>query len=217
MKLIIARRSAAVWTYCVELVREKYARNFGAEVNPSPDAFIAVHAGGTTSDTVSACAGVTFGSDKPFFSERYLDRDIGHEIEGMFGMRSERQWIGEIGPLASRQDGAGKEIIRLTPVLMWCLGMRYILCTATEPLTKLFRVLKIPFSALHAASGDRLSPAERARWGTYYDARPVVGVIPLNGIATLFSDITGRYAFADPEVTVLENRAPRHIGVAPEG
>jgi hypothetical protein len=217
MKLIVARRPAATWAYCAELVREKYAKNFNAEVNPNPDAFVAGHSGVIAADTVSACAGITFGSDKPFFSERYLDGDIGAEIERMFGLRPDRQRIVEVGPLASRQDGAGKEIIRLTPVLTWCLGMRYILCTATEPLIKLFHLLKIPFSPLQAASRDRLLPAERERWGSYYDARPVVGVIPLNGIASLFSDITGRYSFTDPEVTVIENRAPRHVGAASEG
>jgi len=216
MKLIVARRPAATWNYCVELVRERYANEFGAEVNPNPDAFVAGHSGVVAADTVSACAGVTFGSDKPFFSERYLDEDVGSEIERIYGARPERQRIVEIGPLASRQGGAGKEIIRLTPVLMWCLGHRYILCTVTEVLTKVFHTLKIPFSPLQAASLDRLSPAERERWGSYYESRPVTGIIPLNGIASLFTDITGRYAFTDPEVTVLEHRAPMHIGM-PEG
>lgn len=217
MKLMVARRPAAIWAYCVELVREKYSKNFGAEVSPDPDAFVAGHSGVAAPDTVSACAGITFGSEKPFFSERYLDGDISSEIERIFGTRPDRQRIVEVGALASRRDGAGKEIIRLTPVLTWCLGMQYILCTATEPLTRLFQALKVPFTPLQLASGDRLSLAERQRWGSYYETRPAVGVIPLNGIASLFCDITGRYAFTDPEVTVLEHRALRQVSMASEG
>lgn len=217
MKLILVRRPAAMWTYCVDLVRETYARSFGAAVDPNPDAFVAGYSGPAAADAISACAGLSFGSDRPFFSERYLDDEIAAEIERVFGARPDRQRVVEVGPLASRRGGAGKEIIRLTPVITWCLGMRYLVCTATAPLIGVFRHLRIPFSALRPASRDRLAPAERDRWGSYYDTDPVVGVIPLDGIAALFSDTTGRYAFTDPEITLLDDRAARAAGVATGG
>lgn len=210
MQLSLVRRPTEAWGSCVELVREQYASSFGADVEPNPDAFVVGRSSATpaNSEIIAACAGIMFASGKRFFSERYLDDPIEKHVERLFGTKPERQRIVEIGPLASRKGGSGKEIIRLTPMIMWCLSMQYIMCTATGPLIETFQYLKIPFSPLKVASRNRLAAAERDRWGSYYDSRPVVGVIPLNGIASLFSDTTGRYAFADPVITLLDERAP---------
>jgi hypothetical protein len=216
MKFILARRSTTLWTRCVDFVRDRYAKAFEAEINPSPDAFVACYSGTAVIEGISACAGVTFGCDKPFFSEQYLDEKIDVLVEREFGGRPERRRLIEIGALASRHDGSGKEIIQLLPVMTWCLGMQYVLCTATGQLCKLFQDLKVPFMPLQAASQDRLPEAERERWGRYYSTGPVVGVVPLNRIAELFTSATGRYAFAAPEITLLDKRTPCPIKQARE-
>lgn len=215
MKLSLARRSTEAWESCVQLVRQRYATSFDAQVHPDPDAFMVGYSDTTSarSNDIAACAGLTFASNASFFSERYLDARIEDCIQGLTGVKPDRQRIVEIGQLASKHNGSGKEIIRTAPVMMWCLGMHYIMCTATRSLIGTFQNLKIPFAPLQAASRDRLSAAERERWGSYYDEQPVVGVIPLNQIASLFSDTTGRYAFADPVITLLDPRPHRHVGV----
>lgn len=217
MKLSLARRPTEAWKSCVQLVRQRYAASFDAEVHPDPDAFVVGYSDTTSafSDGISACAGITFASRASFFSERYLDDRIENCVERLSGVKSDRQRIVEIGQLASRHDGSGQEIIRMVPVMMWCLGMQYIMCTATTAVVGFLQKMKIPFAPLQAASRDRLSAAERERWGSYYDESPVVGVIPLNQIAPLFSDTTGRCAFADPVITLLDARKPRH-GLAKE-
>jgi hypothetical protein len=217
MKLSLARRPTEAWKSCVQLVRQRYTASFDAEVHPNPDAFVAGYSDTISafSKDISACAGLTFASGAPFFSERYLDDRIEDCVEQLSGVRPDRQRIVEIGQLASRHDGSGKEIIRMAPVMMWCLGMQYIMCTATTPLISIFQKMRIPFAPLQVASRDRLSTAEREQWGSYYDENPIVGVIPLDQIAPLFSDTTGRCAFADPVITLLDARTPRH-GLAQE-
>jgi hypothetical protein len=192
----------------VGLVRARYASSFDADVEPNPDAFVVSHEDATSE--ITACTGLTFASEAPLFSERYLDDPIESYIGRLFGATPDRQRVVEVGALASRRHGSGKELIRLASVITWCLGMQYVLCTATDQLISLFRYLKIPFAPLRAASRDRLAATQRERWGRYYDTKPVVGVIPLSGIASLISDTTGRYSFADPVVTLIDARTSRH-------
>ncbi|QRN98750.1 thermostable hemolysin [Archangium violaceum] len=189
----------------MELVREKYASSYGADVMPRPDAFLAgfMDENPGTPHKVDACAGLTFGSDRPFFSERYLDESVESAITRRFGVAPDRKRIVEVGSLASGKGGAGSEIIRLTPLVTWCLGMQYILCTATLALATTLARLSIPFTPIQAAEISRLDPSEQSQWGTYYESGPKAGVISLKDIAALFANSTGRYSFADPEVTLL--------------
>lgn len=127
----------------VELAREIYHKAYEATVLPTPDAFIVAEPiGGTGAraaqdgDPLLACAGLTFGTDKPLFSEHYLDRGIETEIERRFKTRPDRRRVVEVGALATRRRSVGGEIIRATPIVAWCLGMEYILCTVTTGLTK---------------------------------------------------------------------------------
>jgi len=205
MKITLVRENSELWGACIQLVRERYAVSFGADVVPRPHAFLAgcspKSCGG--GGEVVACAGITFASSRPFFSERYLDRTVEHAIEERLGKRPKREQIVEIGSLASGVPGAGSEIIRFTPVFVWWLGKQYILCTSTATLSSTLHRLHIPFTALGSAEAERLEPTERGRWGGYYDTSPRVGVIPLNKIGTLVEHATGRYSFADPGVTLL--------------
>jgi hypothetical protein len=86
--------------------------------------------------------------------------------------------------------------------------MRYLLCTSTATLAAALERLHIPFTPLGRAERERLDPAERARWGEYYEATPQVGIIPLANIGTLFAHATGRYSFAAAEVTLLASDPP---------
>ncbi|PTL81304.1 thermostable hemolysin [Vitiosangium sp. GDMCC 1.1324] len=205
MRISLIRRSSELWNPCVELVRQKYASSYGADVMPRPDAFLAGFMDETPGGSlkVDACAGLTFGSERPFFSERYLDETVEAAISRVSGVQADRRRIIEVGALASGKGGAGSEIIRLTPLVTWCLGMQYILCTATAALVTVFSRLSIPFTPIQAAERERLDPSDQDRWGSYYESGPRTGVISLKDIALLFANSTGRYSFADPEVTLL--------------
>lgn len=213
MRLLLARRPSESWNSCVTLVREKYATAFGADVAPNPDAFLVgyMEAAPGPSQKAAACAGLTFGSERPFFSERYLDEKIENVIARRFGSAPERSRIIEVGSLAGGVGRSGHELIRVTPLIAWCLGMQYILCTATAQLSVIFRKLSIPFTPFIPAERSRLDASEQSRWGGYYDSKPWTGAIPLRDAVPMFADLTGRYSFTDPEVTLLAgDRQPEH-------
>lgn len=208
MRIHLAHRLSNRWMSSVELVHESYAAAFGAQVLPDPDSFVTGTAlDGAHSGRVVACAGMTFGADRPLFSERYLSEPLEQGIERHFGSMPSRARIVEVGPLASRVPMAGKEIIRVAPIVAWCLGMEYILCTATQALTGTLARLGISFVPFEPARRERLDPADRDRWGTYYDGQPYAGVIPLDYLSQVSAESTARYSFLDMEFSLLADEA----------
>jgi hypothetical protein len=199
LKISIARRLTANWLSAAELVRETYARTYAAEVMPDPDCFIVGHQGAA----LASCAGIAYADGGPLFSERYLDRPVEQELERRFGVGVDRGRVIEVGALAGSGRGAGQAMIRITPVIAWTLGMEYILCTATSGLRVALQRSGIAFTPFGAADAAGLTPDELQAWGSYYRQQPMVGVISLRGLSPLFAEATGKYAFLDPEVTLL--------------
>ncbi|AEW97845.1 MULTISPECIES: thermostable hemolysin [Streptomycetaceae] len=203
LKIHVVPRSSPTWLDAAELVRVTYRDTYRATIAPDPDAFlIAADAAGTRPDIVS-CAGITYASAGPVFSERYLGSRCETAIGERFGHPVDRSRVIEVGALASRGSGAGQEIIRLTPIIAWCLGMEYILCTVTRGLRAALDRASIPFTVLAPADPGVLAPAERTSWGSYYDQEPQVGAIDLRVLAALFAAATGRYSFVRPEVALI--------------
>jgi hypothetical protein len=217
VKISLARAKTTQWLAASELAREIYHKTYEATVLPTPDAFIVAEPiGGTGAraardgDALLACAGLTFGTDKPLFSEHYLDRSIETEIERRFKTRPDRRRVVEVGALATRRRSVGGEVIRATPIVAWCLGMEYILCTVTTGLIKALDRAGIEFVPFEPADPDRLGPGEVERWGSYYAYGPQVGVIRLNSLHRLFSATTGRYSFADMQLSLIGEEEATH-------
>lgn len=210
MRVSLARRLSEPWLSAVEFTRRSYADSFGADVLPDPDSFL-VATESRDSSAVVACAGMSFASEFPFFSERYLDEPAESAIARRFGVTPARRRIVEVGPLAGGAPFAGREIIRLTPITAWCMGMQYILCTVTQRLARTLRRQHIDFLPFQAAEPDRLDAEQRGRWGSYYDDGPQVGVIALDRLSRLFSDATGRYCFLDVDIDLLATDAQREV------
>ncbi|MEU8544123.1 thermostable hemolysin [Streptomyces sp. NPDC048717] len=208
LKISLAQRDTDDWHQAVELARTTYADVYAADIKPDPDAFVvASRADADRPEDEDAralvgCAGLTYGLDRPFFSERYLDTGVEEAIAAHTGGPVDRGRVIEIGALAG-PGGAGREMVRLIPIIAWTMGMEYILCTATEQLGTLFDRLGVNFTALGEADPGRLGPGEPATWGTYYDQRPVAGFIDLSRLSGLFAGSTGRYAFFAPVVELL--------------
>ncbi len=206
------------WSQAVDLVRQKYRRSFGAEVKPNPDCFVvctADHGVGAGASEVVACAGITFSSDARLFSEQYLDEPIERIISRSERRPASRDAIVEVGPLASVEHRAGTELIRAVPILSWCLGKRYILCTITENLMLIFDAVGLNFQPIRGAEAARLGDGERERWGSYYEQRPQTGYIRLDAIADMFARNTGRYRFAALDIRLEEHRRAEHYNEAP--
>jgi hypothetical protein len=199
----MAPRGTDAWHEAREFARATYAEIHQAAIKPDPDAFIiAAGPDAEGAPTVQGCAGCTYASQEPFFSERYLDTTAEQAIEKHTGAPVDRSRIVEIGALAG-PGGAGQEMVRLIPIIAWCTGMEYILCTVTARLRHLLQQLDITLTVLGDADPERLDTGERASWGTYYDQLPQVGFIELRVLAPLFAGATGRYAFLEPVVELL--------------
>ncbi|MFC8174153.1 thermostable hemolysin [Streptomyces sp. NPDC057242] len=215
LKISLALRDTDGWHRAGELARTTYAETHAADVKPDPDAFVLAvpsERDPVPGGTVLACAGCTYAApDRPFFSERYLGTRIEEAIAARTGTPVDRDRIIEIGALAG-PGGAGRELIRVIPIIAWTMGMEHILCTVTRQLRDLLARLDINYTVLGEADPDHLTPEERAAWGTYYDQRPTVGFIDLARLAGLFAGATGRYAFFAPVVELLTDATtPREV------
>ncbi|XXX78180.1 thermostable hemolysin [Sorangium sp. So ce134] len=218
MQFKVAFGSSDDWDQAVDLVRQKYRRSFGAEVMPSPDCFVvctADHGLGAGAPKVVACAGMTFSSDARLFSERYIDEPIEQIISRMERRPASREAIVEVGSLASVERRAGTELIRVVPILAWCLGKRYILCTITASLKLIFDAVGLNFQPIRGADAARLGAGEQDKWGSYYDQAPQTGYIRLEGIAEVFARNTGRYRFTALDVSLTEHRRAESYHEAP--
>ncbi|MFE1171428.1 thermostable hemolysin [Streptomyces sp. NPDC058773] len=215
MQIDLAHRSTSSWLDAADLAREVYAQAYGADVAPRPDSFIVARpACGDAEKPCAplACAGLTFGRDQELFSELYLDTCVEDAALSRLGISVDRRRVVEVGALATRRPSVGRELIRATPIIAWCLGMEYILCTVTRSLIATLDRTGIAFLPIGPADPHRLSPDEAARWGTYYEHEPQVGVIPLNTLDRLFSDATGRYSVTDLQLSISAMEVAGHAG-----
>ncbi|MER0477677.1 thermostable hemolysin [Streptomyces sp. Edi2] len=215
MQIDLAHRATSAWLDAADLAREVYAQAYGAEVAPRPDSFIVARpaCGGAAEPCPPlACAGLTFGREQELFSERYLDTGVEAAVLAHLGVTVDRRRVVEVGALATRRVSVGRELIRATPIISWCLGMEYILCTVTRSLITTLGRTGICFVPFGPADPGRLSPDEAARWGSYYDHQPQVGVIALNALDRLFSDTTGRYSVTDLQLSISAMEVAGHAG-----
>lgn len=197
MEIKLIDRHSDDWFKAVALVKSKYLEYFGATIDPSPDYFAVYY---DAEANIKACGGIYLAQSQPFFSERYLTHGVAESIATKLNSPVLREDIVEVGALASISPNAGAELIRLIPLLAWCKGKKYILCTATRSLGRQFSRLGINFTELEAATPDALEVAERDRWGSYYSAEPSAGFINLSEMSESFISNTGRYAFKNLEV-----------------
>jgi hypothetical protein len=181
MRINIARRGSTLWQACVDLARERYARDYQARIAPSPDSFIALcadEAGG--SDAVPlACAGLTYGGERSLLIEHYLGESADDVISRHTRTQCEPAGLVEVGPLASNEPGAGLKLIGMVPALCWCNGASYLLCTVPRPLARTLARIGLRFTGLAEAREDLLPEEQRGRWGSYYNTAPVAGFIDL--------------------------------------
>ncbi len=202
MNISLAPRSSAAWRAAVELAKAQYLSSYGATISPDPDWFVlatrepvsALPADGGPIDIV-ACGGLTNGAGRDLFSERYLTVPLDEAIEAATGTSVARERVVEVGPLAGSGVLASFELVGLLPIIAWCQGMDFILCTTTPQVRKALTRWEIPFRVLAEADLRRRAEKERRRWGTYYDTRPLTVVIPLREIGQVFARVTGRYRF----------------------
>lgn len=148
------------------LVRETYSRAFGAQIDPASHQFLAE----TRAEGPLAVLGYTRAGAEPLFLERYLDLPVEAMVAEAFGCAVSRGQIVELGNLAACNGWAA---VKLWSRAANDLGaeMEFAVATLTAPLRAMFARIGLPVTILAPA---RPTPAEQARWGSYYEADPQV-------------------------------------------
>jgi Thermostable hemolysin len=210
VKVRVAVPGTLEWNCAVALVKKRYQESFDATVNPNPDRFFVCYADSDSNELQAlACVGITFASKRRLFSEQYLDAPVEEVIAAREDREIRRDTIIEVGSLATVGFGVAAELIRVLPILAWCMGTEYVITTATARVRNICEKTGIFFLPLGLATPDHLSPAERINWGGYYQEQPITGYISMEELArTFFANNTGRYDLASM-VLEVQKAQPR--------
>lgn len=126
-------------------------------------------------DGFAAALGFRPAGDGTLFLERYLERPVETVIAGSVRQPVQRATVVEIGNLAATSPRASRLLITLMVEALRRGGFRWIVFTATRRVRELVQDMGFPLRMLAAADPVRLGE-ERAAWGRYYDAEPMLTV-----------------------------------------
>lgn len=151
-------------------VRTIYAKRYGADVRDFAPFMVALR---DETGTTIAAAGYRPAAYGPLFLERYLAAPVEALLARDAGERADRASIVEVGHLAASRAGVGRVLMELLGLQLSAQGFRWVVGTLTAELRHLVVRLGIVPQALGVADPSALG-ADAARWGRYYDHRPVV-------------------------------------------
>lgn len=117
-----------------------------------------------------------------FFCEHYLDLPLRDSLQEGLGRDVLLEEVVEIAHLCATRPGVLCDIMPAAAAALARLGYRYVVCTATSRLATFFQRKRLTSLVLGEALPDRLTNAERLRWGSYYATRPVVIAGTLDGV-----------------------------------
>ncbi|REF28602.1 thermostable hemolysin [Xenorhabdus cabanillasii] len=157
-------------------MEEKYASFYNAYINPNPDYYMVASQELNNNSKVVSCAGISFKSQEPLFSEQYLNKSIEETINDIWGREYKPEKIAEIGGLISNNRNVSVKFTTLIPFIAYCAGANVLLCTITQTVVKLLSKCGIKFDAICSANKECLNE-NNSDWGTYYESNPVTGVI----------------------------------------
>jgi hypothetical protein len=124
--------------------------------------------------TCTAVAGIRPAAGNVLFLERYLDANAEVALGAVLGKPVPRAELAEIGNLVAAQRGASHLLFLVFTAALHRAGYRWIVFTATHALRNNLDKLGYPLLKLADASVERIEPAARAEWGSYYDSEPCV-------------------------------------------
>jgi hypothetical protein len=170
-----------------EVVKEKFRSSYKATVEPSPQYFAVTL---DNEERILSCAGITFADHRTLFSEQYLSQPIETILSERFEKPIDRSTIVEIGSLISHHLTAGMIMVNMIPLLAWCMGGHYLLCTVTPRVREMMESCQIDFEPLLTADPERLANDGGKNWGSYYSKMPVTGFIRVDPKRSRFAAMT---------------------------
>lgn len=154
-----------------QFIHDVFAHTYGADVHQFMPQLITLR---NEHNELVAAFGMRKADKEPLFLERYLDAPIETVMSNRFNRTITRNQITEIGNLAvSNPRNAGMLIAN---IIQHSLEINIEWCVATAHHSLQNGLIKggRDVYALQAADKARLSPAEQAVWGSYYDNSPQV-------------------------------------------
>lgn len=192
MQIRVAETKMPLWVQATEVVRQKFRSSYSASIEPNPQYFAVTQ---DPADRILACAGITFADHRILFSEQYLTQPIDAILSQRFEKRIERSNIVEIGNLVSHHLTAGMILVNMIPLLAWCMGGHYLLCTVTPRVRQMMESCQIDFEPLLTADPARLADDGGKNWGSYYAKSPVTGFIRVDSQRSRFAAMTLNTSF----------------------
>lgn len=124
-------------------------------------------------ELIAVCGLRDAGAER-LFLEAYLDLPPESVLEAVTGRAVARGSMMEVGNLAISRPGMARYLIAALTEHLHRMGKQWAVFTAVPTLVNAFTRLGIRLVFLGRADIGRIPVAERADWGRYYDAEPVV-------------------------------------------
>jgi hypothetical protein len=160
-------RRASVEDY----VRDSFRRFYAAEVRQFMPVLMGLR---DDAGQILGALGLRAAAAEPLFLEHYLDRPIEQTLSASTGRPVDRTAIMEVGNLAVSASGGSYWLIAALTAYLHALGVQWVVFTIGPYLRNAFARLGLSPIDLGPAHADRLPPAERGAWGSYYRQRPRV-------------------------------------------
>jgi len=159
------------WAATTATIAMVYRRAYGARLTSFMPHLLKVAA---PTGAFRSIVGIRSAAEQKLFLEVYLDEPIELVIANKVGDHAGRERIVEIGNLAESRPGDARLGIIASTMYLHTLGYRWVVFTAVPQLLNAFKRLGIEIQEIVAADPGRLSPDQRAVWGSYYDEHPMV-------------------------------------------
>lgn len=152
-------------------IRQVFHRAYGASIRQfMPQLMSLRDAGGR----LLAVCGLRNAASGRLFLETYLDAPVENVISERTRDEVLRGDIVEIGNLAVAEPGIAPHLLASVSGYLHGTDTRWAVFTAIPVLRNSLARLNMPLEVLADASLQRIVPAERPEWGSYYDKNPQV-------------------------------------------
>lgn len=154
-----------------QFIRADFRRVYGADVHHFLPRLMGLR---DEHGTLLAALGCRFARRERLFLEQYIDVPIQTLLATRSGAPVRRPGIVEVGNLAVSSPGGARWLIVALTAYLAGAGYEWAVFTAVPALANSFVRLGVALTPLATADIERLPPAERSSWGSYYDTCPTV-------------------------------------------
>lgn len=154
-----------------QFIRSVFGQAYGANIRYFMPLLMSLRDG---NGRLLAVCGLRNANRAALFLETYLDAPVEVLIAERAGQAVAREDIVEVGNLAVAEPGFAPHLLASVSRYLHGTGTQWAVFTAIPVLCNSLARLSMQLEVLSEARLDRIAPAERADWGSYYDKRPQV-------------------------------------------